>query len=61
MEGVEAREEVPGAQKSVTESGNSGNPGRVEELDRRSAPGQMRNGIKHQGESLFRPLDAIES
>jgi hypothetical protein len=61
MEGVEAREEVPDAQKSFTESGNSGNLGRAEEMDRRSAPGQMRSGIKHQGDSMFTPLDTIEA
>jgi hypothetical protein len=54
-------EDVTSVQKSVIESGNSGNLARAEEMDRMSAPGQMRNVIKHQGKSLFTPIDAIEA
>ena len=38
-EGIEAREDVVGAPKNVTESNNVGTVGRVEEKDMRNAPG----------------------
>jgi hypothetical protein len=59
MEGV--REDVVGARKYIDERSGSIFFGRAEEKDMKSAPGQVRKGIRPPIEVLFAPLNAIES
>jgi hypothetical protein len=61
MEGFEVNEDVVGAQKDVADSCGSGVLGRAEELERKSAPGWTRKGIRPLIEMLFVALNTIES
>jgi hypothetical protein len=60
VEWREVGEDVTGAQKDVAESSGSGVLGRAEELDRKSAPGWMRKGIRPPIKSLLHLLTPLK-